>query len=164
MKLQTLNLFSICLYLFSSICLSFDYEVETHAKREVIKTFPISVNEKYISFILEGTWTDNLGNYGLMEQASFVLLKDDNVIELDGYGKTIYQNDEETYFRGYRNRQVKDAGVGQTVILNSSKNLVGLIGMKCPYAVKFFKDTAYAFAKCKISEEQKKILSNLAQK
>ena len=29
--------------------------------------------------------------------------------------------------------------------------------MKCPYAVKFFKDTAYAFAKCKITEEQKKI-------
>ena len=109
MKIRTLNLFSIFLYLLSSTCLSFDYEVETHAKREVIKTFPISANEKYISFILEGTWTDNLGNYGLMEQASFVLLKDDNVIELDGYGKTIYQNDEETYFRGYRNRQVKDA-------------------------------------------------------
>ena len=83
---KILNFFLFYTY-FCSICLSFDYEVETHAKREVIKTFPISANEKYISFILEGTWTDNLGNYGLMEQASFVLLKNDNVIELDGYGK-----------------------------------------------------------------------------
>ncbi len=142
--LKFLIIFLLCIH---NICISFDYERETHAKRKIIKSFPISENEKYISFILEGTWTDNLGNYGLIEQASFVFLK----------------NNEETYFRGYRNRQEKDAGVGQTEVLNSTETLKPLIGMICPYAVKFFKETAYAFSKCKITENQKKVLSNISQ-
>ena len=153
----------VLIYLISNYSLSFDYEIQTHAKRTIIKTIPISKTEKYISFTLEGTWTDNLGNYGLMEQSSFVMLNNDDVIELDGYGKTIYQNNQKTYFRGYRNRQEKDAGVGETVILNASKELNSLIGIKCPYAVNFFNDTAYAFAKCKISQEQKNILSKISQ-
>ena len=100
--------------------MAFVYEMETHAKRNIIKSIPISLNKKYIIFTLEGTWSDNLGNYGLMEQASTLILQDNNVIELDGYGKQIYQNKEETYFRGFRNRQEKDAGVGQTIITNTT--------------------------------------------
>ena len=56
-----------------------------------------------------------------------MLLKNNDVIELDGYGKTIYQNNHETYFRGYRNRQEKDAGVGQTLVLNATDGLISLI-------------------------------------
>ena len=150
-------------YLLYNLCFSFDYEVQTHAKRTIIKTIPISDTKKYISFILEGTWTDNLGNYGMMEQSSFVMLDSNDVIELDGYGKRIYQNNQETYFRGYRNRQEKDSGVGETKIVNATVELSSLIGMKCPYAVNFFNDTAYAFAKCKITEKQKQTLSKISQ-
>jgi len=151
------------IFLINNVLFSFDYEIETHAKRTIIKSIPISENEKYISFTLEGTWTDNLGNYGLMEQASYVILNNNDVVELDGYGKRIYQNNQETYFRGFRNRQEKDSGVGQTVILNSTQNLKSLVGMVCPYAVKFFNNTAYAFAKCKITDEQKALLSKISQ-
>ena len=156
--------FLIFLLIFiNNLSFSFEYEVQTHAKRTIIKTIPISKTEKYISFILEGTWTDNLGNFGIMEQSSFVMLKNDDVIELDGYGKTVYQNSQETYFKGYRNRQEKDVGVGETKILNATAELDSLIGMRCSYAVKFFNDRAYAFAKCKITEEQKRILSKISQ-
>ena len=158
-----LKILSISLFLISTLAFSFDYEVETHAKRKVIKSFQISKNKKFISFTLEGTWTDNLGNYGLIEQASTVILNNDNVIELDGYGKTIYQNNQITYFRGYRNRQEKDSGVGQTIILHSTEDLSSLIGMKCPYAVKFFSNTAYVISKCKITEQQKLTLSKITQ-
>ena len=153
----------VLMFLINNLSFSFDYEIQTHAKRTIVKTIPISKTEKYISFTLEGTWTDNLGNYGMMEQSSFVMLNNNNVIELDGYGKTIYQNNQETYFRGYRNRQEKDTGVGETEILNATEKLNSLIGMKCPYAVNFFNDTAYAFAKCKITEEQKITLSKISQ-
>tara|TARA_A100001015_G_scaffold89284_1_gene99321 strand:+ start:1052 stop:1531 length:480 start_codon:yes stop_codon:yes gene_type:complete len=156
--------FLIFLLIFiNNLSFSFEYKVQTHAKRTIIKTIPISKTEKYISFILEGTWTDNLGNFGIMEQSSFVMLKNDNVIELDGYGKTIYQNSQETYFKGYRNRQEKDAGVGESKIINATEELSSLIGMTCPYAVNFFNDRAYAFAKCKITEEQKQTLSKISQ-
>ena len=157
------KLLIVLMFLINNLSFSFDYEIQTHAKRTIIKTIPISKTEKYISFILEGTWTDNLGNYGMMEQSSFVMLNNNSVIELDGYGKTIYQNNQETYFKGYRNRQEKDAGVGETEILNATEKLNSLIGMRCPYAVNFFKDTAYVVSKCKITEEQKKILSNISQ-
>ena len=73
----------------------------------------------------------------MMEQSSFVMLDNNDVIELDGYGKTIYQNNQETYFRGYRNRQEKDSGVGETKIVNATGELSSLIGMRCPYAVNF---------------------------
>ena len=153
----------LLIYLINNICFSFDYEIQTHAKRTIIKTIPISKTKKYISFILEGTWTDNLGNYGMMEQSSFVMLDNNDVIELDGYGKRIYQNNQETYFRGYRNRQEKDGGVGETKIIYATDELSSLIGMKCTYAVNFFNETAYAFAKCKITEEQKETLSKISQ-
>ena len=70
----------LLIYLINNLCFSFDYEVQTHAKRTIIKTIPISETIKYISFILEGTWTDNLGNYGMMEQSSFVMLDNNDVI------------------------------------------------------------------------------------
>ena len=149
------------IFLTVNFAFSFNYEMQTHAKREIIKSFPISQNKKFVAFALEGTWTDNLGNYGVMEQASHVILKNNDVIELDGYGKLIYQNKEETYFRGYRNQQEKDVGVGQTKTIHASKGLKSLIGMKCSYAVKFFNDTAFVYSKCKITEEQKKELSLL---
>ena len=48
---------------------SFDYIIEYHVKKEVIKSYPISKDKKYLNFILEGTFTDNLGNYvfGIMQ-------------------------------------------------------------------------------------------------
>ena len=153
----------VLIFLINNISMAFVYEMETHAKRNIIKSIPISLNKKYIIFTLEGTWSDNLGNYGLMEQASTLILQDNNVIELDGYGKQIYQNKEETYFRGFRNRQEKDAGVGQTIITNTTDVLKALVGTKCTYAVKFFTDTAYVLSKCKISEQQKNILINLSR-
>ena len=157
------KLLIVLMFLIYNLSFSFDYKIQTHAKRTIIKTIPVSKTEKYISFTLQGTWTDNLGNYGMMEQSSFVMLNNNNVVELDGYGKTIYQNNQETYYRGYRNRQEKNSGVGETLILNATEKLNSLIGMKCPYAVNFFNDTAYVFAKCKITEEQKKILSKISQ-
>ena len=67
---------------------SFDYIIESHGKREIIKSYPISKDKKYLNFILEGTFTDNLGNYGIWDNASIVTLQNKNVINLQGYGKS----------------------------------------------------------------------------
>ena len=43
--------FLIFLLIFiNNLSFSFEYEVQTHAKRTIIKTIPISKTEKYISF------------------------------------------------------------------------------------------------------------------
>ena len=72
----------------------FDYIIESHGKREIIKSYPISKDKRYLNFILEGTFTDNLGNYGIWDNASILTLQNKNVINLQGYGKSTYQKIE----------------------------------------------------------------------
>ena len=143
---------------------SFDYIIESHGKREIIKSYPISKDKKYLNFILEGTFTDNLGNYGIWDNASIVTLQNKNVVNLQGYGKSTYQNNEFLYVKGFRNRQEQQAGVGKTEVVNASKSLSALIGMSCTYAVNFYEENAYFIQKCKITEKQKEVLSNISKK
>ena len=143
---------------------AFDYIIESHAKREIIKSYPISKDKRYLNFTLEGTFTDNLGNYGIWDNASIVTLENKNVINLQGYGKSTYQNNEFIYIKGIRNKQEQQAGVGKTEVVNASKSLLALIGMSCNYAVNFYKDNAYLMQKCRITEQQKKVLGNISKK
>ena len=133
---------------------SFDYIIESHGKREIIKSYPISKDKKYLNFIIEGIFTDNLGNYGIWDNANTVTLQNYNVINLQGYGKRIFQNNEITYIKGFRNKQEQQAGVGKTEIVNASRSLMSLVGMSCTYAVNFYKDNAYLIHKCKITEKK----------
>ena len=143
---------------------SFDYIIELHGKREIIKSYPISKDKKYLNFIIEGTFTDNLGNYGIWDNASTVTLQNKNVINLQGYGKRIFQNNEIIYIKGFRNKQEQQAGVGKVEVVNASKSLMSLTGMSCTYAVNFYEENAYFIQKCKITKIQKKVLSNISKK
>ena len=131
---------------------AFDYIMELHGKREIIKSYPLSKDKRYLNFILEGTFTDNLGNYGIWDSSSIVTLQNKNVINLQGYGKSTYQNNKFIYVKGFRNKQEQQAGVGKTEIINASKSLLALIGMSCTYAVNFYEENAYFIQKCKITE------------
>ena len=142
----------------------FNYIIQAHGKRDIIKSYPISEDKKYLNFILEGTFTDNLGNYGVWDNSSIVTLKNKNVINLQGYGKSIYQNNQFMYTKGFRNKQEQQAGVGKIEIVNASNFLKSLIGMSCTYAVNFYLDNAYFIQKCKITDEQKKILTSIAKR
>ena len=143
---------------------SFDYIIESHGKREIIKSYPISKDKKYLNFIIEGIFTDNLGNYGIWDNASIATLQNKNVVNLQGYGKSTYQNNEFIYVKGFRNKQEQQAGVGKVEVVNASKPLMELMGMNCTYAVNFYEDNAYFIQKCKINDKQKKVLSNISKK
>ena len=124
----------------------------------------MSKDKKYFNFILERTFTDNLGNYGIWDNVSTVTLQNNNVINLQGYGKRIFQYNEITYIKGFRNKQEQQAGVGKTEVVNASRSLMPLVGMSCTYSVKFYEDNAYLIHKCTITEKQKDILSNISKK
>ena len=166
MKLKFKQLTIILLIIFVSYgnVKSFDYIIELHGKREIIKSYPISEDKKYLNFILEGTFTDNLGNYGIWDNAVIVTLQNNNVINLQGYGKRIFQNDEIIYTKGFRNKQEQQAGVGKVEVVNTSRPLVSLKGMSCTYAVNFYEDNAFFVQKCRITEKQKTVLSNISKK
>ena len=164
LKLKQLIFIFLIIFVSCGNVRSFDYIIESHAKREIIKSYPISKDKRYLNFILEGTFTDNLGNYGIWDNASIVTLQNKNVINLQGYGKSTYQNNEFIYVKGFRNKQEQQAGVGKVEVVNTSKSLLSLIGMSCTYAVNFYEDNAYFIQKCKITEKQKKVLSNISKK
>jgi len=163
-KLRQLTVMLLIIFVSCGNVRSFDYIIESHGKREIIKSYPISKDKKYLNFILEGTFTDNLGNYGIWDNASIVTLQNKNVVNLQGYGKSTYQNNEFIYVKGFRNRQEQQAGVGKVEVVNTSKPLLALIGMSCTYAVNFYEDNAYFIQKCKITEKQKEVLSNISKK
>ena len=57
--------FIIILYFFTCfICQSEEYVTVFQAKVKNLKEFNISKNEKFRSYNLESTFTDNFGNYG----------------------------------------------------------------------------------------------------
>ena len=143
---------------------AFNYIIQAHGKREIIKSYPISEDKKYLNFILEGTFTDNLGNYGVWDNASILTLQNKNVINLQGYGKSTYQNNQFMYTKGFRNRQEQQAGVGKIEVVNASNFLKPLIGMSCTYAVNFYLDNSYFIQKCKITDEKKKLLTSIAKR
>ena len=140
---------------------SFEYTRTINGKRNIITSYDMSASDKFVNFTLDGTFTDNLGNYGYLESNSTVLLKNNQVVKLEGYGHSTYQNDETMYGRGMRKQQEQNSGVGKTEIIGAIGSLKDLIGMECTYAIKFFKDYFYWLEKCIITEKQKEILSKL---
>ena len=89
------------------------------------------------------------------------MLNNNQVVRLEGYGYSTYQNKEIIYGRGQRNQQEKDSGVGKNKAIGATGSLKELIGMECTYAIKFFENYFYWLQKCNITEKQKEILINL---
>ena len=163
-KLRILIVIFLIIFVSCGNVRSYDYIIQLHGNREIIKSYPISKYKKYLNFTLEGTFTDNLGNYGIWDNASTVMLQNNYVINLQGYGKRIFQNNEIIYIKGFRNKQEQQSGVGKVEVINASSPLVSLTGMSCTYAVNFYEDNAYFIQKCKITEKQKEVLSNISKK
>ena len=93
-KLKQLIVILLIIFVSCGNVKAFDYLMELHGKREIIKSYPLSEDKRYLNFILEGTFTDNLGNYGIWDSSSIVTLQNKNVINLQGYGKRVFQNNE----------------------------------------------------------------------
>ena len=88
-------------------------------------------------------------------------MEDKQVVRLEGYGQSTYQNKEVMYGRGVRNKQEQNSGEGKNEVIGATGSLKELIGMECTYAIKFFENYYYWLQKCNITEKQKEILINL---
>ena len=69
------SIFTIFFLFFFYKAHSFEYTRTISGKREIVTNFDISKSERFVNFILSGTFTDNLGNYGHSQGNSTVLLK-----------------------------------------------------------------------------------------
>ena len=81
--------------------MSLDYVLEFQANINILKEFDISKKEKFRSYELIGTFTDEYGNYGKLEGIIISDIKDNKLIKLEGTAKTIYANNEVLYIKAF---------------------------------------------------------------
>ena len=137
-----------------------DYILEFQAKVKNLRTLNISNYEQFRSYDLEGTFTDNYGNYGKTSVIIISDIKNGKLVRLDATSQNIYSNYEKTYMRGVREKSDIDAGIAYNIVIGASKNLSSLIGMKCTTSVRYFDDAIFGLQKCNTNEGMMRALKN----
>ena len=153
-------LLNLLLFLSFSYAGSEEYILEFQANVKMIREYNISEIEKFRSYQLIGTFTDEYGNYGKFDAIITSDIKNNKLIKLEGTAINIYSNEETLYARAYRKESDFDAGVANMEIIGASDKFKPLIGTKCIQSVRYFKDTIFGMQKCIITKEQSDILKN----
>jgi hypothetical protein len=153
-------LLNLLLFLSFSYAVSEEYISEFQANVKMIREYNISEIEKFRSYQLIGTFTDEYGNYGKFDAIITSDIKNNKLIKLEGTAINIYANEETLYARAYRKESDFDAGVATMEIIGASDKFKPLIGTKCIQSVRYFKDTIFGMQKCIITKEQSDILKN----
>ena len=153
-------LLNLLLFLSFSYAVSEEYISKFQANVKMIREYNISEIEKFRSYQLIGTFTDEYGNYGKFDAIITSDIKNNKLIKLEGTAINIYSNEETLYARAYRKESDFDAGVATMEIIGASDKFKPLIGTKCIQSVRYFKDTIFGMQKCIITKEQSDILKN----
>ena len=141
-------LLNLLLFLSFSYAVSEEYISEFQANVKMIREYNISEIEKFRSYQLIGTFTDEYGNYGKFDAIITSDIKNNKLIKLEGTAIA------------YRKESDFDAGVANMEIIGASDKFKPLIGTKCIQSVRYFKDTIFGMQKCIITKEQSDILKN----
>ena len=125
------------------------------------KTFELENKSKFSSFTVNGSWTDNFGNYGF-NKCMGIINKNFKNVELYFMCEREDKNGFKIWSINKRKSGIQNSGVGSFEIVDATipkKEL--FIGKKCTYAVKYLKETNFYKSKCKISEELSKVFEKI---
>ena len=126
------------------------------------KTFELENKSKFSSFTVNGSWTDNFGNYGF-NKCMGIINKNFKNVELYFMCEREDKNAFKIWTINKRKSGIQNSGVGSFEIVDATipkKEL--FIGKKCTYAVKYLKETNFYNSKCKRSEELAKVFEKMA--
>ena len=126
------------------------------------KTFELENKSQFSSFTVNGSWTDNFGNYGF-NKCMGIINKNLKNVELYFMCEREDKNGFKIWSINKRKSGIQNSGVGTFEIVDANipkKEL--FIGKKCTYAVKYLKETNFYKSKCKISEELSKVFEKMA--
>ncbi len=143
---------------FIFLILIFVFSFSLNAKEMVIQTTTSYVLEKftysnestYSIYKGEGSWTNNLGDYGHIKCMG-PIEKDSNYFKLNHICEYINQNNEKMWHRVNREgNQDADAGVGKSIIFDATGKYKKYVGSECPYAIKYLDNKNFSKSKCKL--------------
>ena len=138
--LSTFNLFSK------------DYLINLQAKVVNSDQHNYSEGNNFNLIKLDGSFTDNLGNYGNWNALASFELNNNKIKQHFFSAEIIFQNESKMYIQGSRNSKEFEQGTGTFTVNAASKEIKDLIGTKCIYAINFFKSTYFTNTKCKVSD------------
>ena len=158
--MQLLILFLIC---FSTQLLAKDYFVDLHAKLVIDEKHYYSKISYYNILKLDGSFTDNLGNYGNWKALASVELNNGKIKQHFFSAEVIYQNETAIYAQGSRTSEEFEQGTGVFTITAAHNSLNELIGTRCIFGINFFKSTSFTRLKCNITEAATKQLMKVKE-
>ena len=146
----------IIIYSFINVLISKDQEIKevittTHSKK-IEKSFDLGNGKKFSNLYFEGTWTNNLGNYGRNECIGTVSHLTNN-IDLNIMCESVDKNNNKEWTLLTREGEMV-AGIGiSTVVGTTSSYKKNYIGTKCKYATTYLEDVNFTISKCPVSKK-----------
>ena len=129
-----------------------DYLINLQAKVVNNDKHNYSEGNNFNLLKLDGSFTDNLGNYGNWNALASFELNNNKIKQHFFSAEIIFQNESKMYIQGSRNSKEFEQGTGTFTVNAASKEIEELVGTQCIYAINFFKSTSFTNTKCKVSD------------
>ena len=129
-----------------------NYIVEVHGNIQEVKTHQYTKTDNLKFLTINGTFKDNLGNFGQTNSLVTILTKNNNIEKLESHNEFFYDNDIKAYNIATRTSEDLESGVGKWIYTYVSKEIKDLKNSKCVYSVSYFKSSFLAISKCNIPE------------
>ena len=144
------SIFLILIFIFSFSINAKEMVIQTTTSY-VLEKFTYSNESTYSIYKGEGSWTNNLGDYGHIKCMG-PIEKDTNYFKLNHICEYINQNNEKMWHRVNREgNQDADAGVGKSIIFDATGKYKKYVGSECPYAIKYLDNKNFSKSKCKLN-------------
>ena len=113
--------------LLTSVSWSEDYLMDNNGKRTLVTEHNYTNKSSFRAFKIEGSFTDNLGNYGNWNAFVTIYITDGKVTKLDFSNQFKFQNKKKFYMQGFRQEGTDEgAGVGKAMIVYPDKSFKSL--------------------------------------
>ena len=129
-----------------------NYIVEVHGNIKEVKTHNYTETDNLKFLTIDGTFKDNLGNFGQTNSLVYMLTKNNLVEKLESYNEFLYNNNIKAYNIATRSSEDLESGVGTWLYTYTSDEIKDLRNSSCIYSISYFKSSFLAISKCNISE------------
>ena len=135
--------------------------VDFGGKRKLIDIHEQSDTGKITTYKVEGTFTDNLANFGAWDSMVITQIENGKIVTMDFSTRWEYQNSKKIYFRGRRGNSDEDTGIGKVIVIGADKTMRSLIDTKCTYSIKILNENVFGIQKCELNDDAFKTLRDL---
>ncbi len=138
---------------FNETILSKEYLVEAQGKRSLLKSHNYSKTDNLKSFVLEGTFKDNAGNFGEYNGIVYVNIINNKLVKLEASNEFNYNDNVRAYNIARRDNNELMQGVGNWIYTYATNDINAIINSLCIYSISYYKDNFLTVAKCDVSDE-----------